>query len=41
MEVLPLVRDHKVRPDNSGRMITLAMIDDLVKRLTAETTPTC
>ncbi|MFV2022971.1 IS5/IS1182 family transposase, partial [Micromonospora sp. LOL_023] len=28
------------RPDNSASMITIAMIDNLAKRLTAETTPT-
>jgi transposase len=35
-----LVRDHEARPENSASMITLAMIDNLAKRLTAETTPT-
>ena len=35
-----LVRDHEARPDNSASMITIAMIDNLAKRLTAETTPT-
>ncbi|MBO3744421.1 IS5 family transposase [Actinoplanes flavus] len=35
-----LVRDYEARPDNSASMITLAMIDNLAKRLTAETTPT-
>ncbi|MFI7434029.1 IS5 family transposase [Micromonospora haikouensis] len=35
-----LVRDYETRPDNSASMITLAMIDNLAKRLTAETTPT-
>ncbi len=36
-----LVRDHEARPDNSASMITIAMIDNLAKRLTTETTPTC
>jgi len=36
-----LVRDYEARPDNSASMITIAMIDNLAKRLTAETTPTC
>ncbi len=35
-----LVRDYETRPDNSASMITIAMIDNLAKRLTAETTPT-
>ncbi|RSM45933.1 IS5 family transposase, partial [Actinoplanes sp. ATCC 53533] len=35
-----LVRDYEARPENSASMITLAMIDNLAKRLTAETTPT-
>ncbi|KAB1949363.1 IS5 family transposase [Micromonospora sp. ALFpr18c] len=35
-----LVRDYETRPDNSASMITLAMIDNLAKRLTTETTPT-
>jgi transposase len=35
-----LVRDYEVRPDNSASMITIAMIDNLTKRLTDETTPT-
>lgn len=35
-----LVRDYETRPDNSASMITLAMIDNLTKRLTTETTPT-
>ncbi|GAB3837222.1 IS5-like element ISSco3 family transposase [Micromonospora andamanensis] len=35
-----LVRDYEARPDNSASMITLAMIDNLAKRLTAENTPT-
>ncbi|MDI6104818.1 hypothetical protein QLQ12_40140 [Actinoplanes sp. NEAU-A12] len=30
----------EARPENSASMITLAMIDNLAKRLTAETTPT-
>ena len=35
-----LVRDYEARPGNSASMITIAMIDNLAKRLTAETTPT-
>ncbi|WKU08658.1 transposase [Micromonospora sp. HUAS LYJ1] len=35
-----LVLDHETRPDNSASMITVAMIDNLAKRLTTETTPT-
>ncbi|MFY1686173.1 IS5 family transposase [Micromonospora sp. WMMD730] len=35
-----LVRDYETRPHNSASMITLAMIDNLAKRLTTETTPT-
>ena len=35
-----LVRDYETRPDNSASMITIAMIDNLTKRLTTETTPT-
>jgi len=35
-----LVRDYEARPDNSASMITIAMIDNLAKRLTTETTPT-
>ncbi|MBG0568729.1 IS5 family transposase [Actinoplanes aureus] len=35
-----LVRDYEARPDNSASMITIAMIDNLAKRLTSETTPT-
>jgi transposase len=35
-----LVRDYEARPDNSASMITIAMIDNLAKRLTGETTPT-
>jgi len=35
-----LVRDYETRPGNSASMITIAMIDNLAKRLTAETTPT-
>src|SRR3954449_1212845 len=34
-----LVRDYEARPDNSASMITIAMIDNLAKRLTGETTP--
>ncbi|GAA3783725.1 hypothetical protein GCM10022225_84850 [Plantactinospora mayteni] len=35
-----LVRDHEARTDNSASMINIAMIDNLAKRLTTETTPT-
>ena len=35
-----LARDYEIRPDNSAAMIILAMIDNLVRRLTDETTPT-
>jgi hypothetical protein len=35
-----LVRDYEARPGNSASMITIAMIDNLAKRLTRETTPT-
>lgn len=35
-----LVRDYEARTDNSASMITIAMIDNLAKRLTAETTQT-
>jgi hypothetical protein len=35
-----LVRDYEAQPDNSASMITIAMIDNLAKRLTAKTTPT-
>ncbi|MGW0431645.1 IS5 family transposase [Micromonospora sp. NPDC003197] len=35
-----LVRDYEARPDNSASMITIAMIDNLAKRLTAENTQT-
>lgn len=35
-----LVRDYEARPGNSASMITIAMIDNLAKRLTDETTPT-
>lgn len=35
-----LARDYETRPDNSASMITLAMIDNLARRLTKETTPT-
>ncbi|MEO3925248.1 IS5 family transposase [Micromonosporaceae bacterium B7E4] len=35
-----LVRDYEARPDNSASMITIAMIDNLAKRLTIETTST-
>jgi len=33
-----LVRDYETRPDNSASMITIAMIDNFAKRVTAETT---
>ena len=33
-----LVRDYEARPDNSASMITIAMVDNLAKRLTGETT---
>ncbi len=33
-----LVRDYEARPDNSPSMITIAMMDNLAKRLTAENT---
>jgi len=35
-----LARDYEALPDNSASMITIAMIDNLTKRLTGETTPT-
>jgi transposase len=35
-----LARDYEARPHNSASMITIAMIDNLAKRLTNETTPT-
>jgi transposase len=35
-----LARDYEARPDNSASMITIAMIDNLTRRLTGETTPT-
>lgn len=35
-----LVRDYEARPDNSASMITIAMIDNLAKRLTNENTQT-
>jgi transposase len=35
-----LARDYEARPHNSASMITIAMIDNLAKRLTSETTPT-
>jgi transposase len=35
-----LARDYETRTANSTSMITIAMIDNLAKRLTAETTPT-
>ena len=35
-----LARDYEALPDNSASMIQLAMIDNLTKRVTNETTPT-
>ncbi|GAA4975397.1 hypothetical protein GCM10025331_82420 [Actinoplanes utahensis] len=35
-----LVRDYEALPGNSAIMITIAMIDNLARRLTGETTPT-
>ena len=35
-----LVRDYEARPDNSASMITIAMINNLAKRLTNENTQT-
>jgi len=35
-----LARDYETRPANSEAMITLAMIDNLARCLTDETTPT-
>ncbi len=35
-----LARDYEALPDNSASMIRIAMIDNLTKRLTDETTPT-
>jgi transposase len=35
-----LARDYETRPGNSASMITIAMIDNLAKRVTDETTPT-
>jgi transposase len=35
-----LARDYETLPDNSASMITIAMIDNLARRLTDETTPT-
>ena len=34
-----LTRDYEAPPDNSASMITIAMIDNLARRLTDETTP--
>jgi transposase len=34
-----LARDYEALPDNSASMIRLAMIDNLTKRVTDETTP--
>ncbi|MEV6813221.1 IS5/IS1182 family transposase, partial [Micromonospora sp. NPDC051296] len=35
-----LARDYEALPDNSASMIRIAMIDNLTKRVTNETTPT-
>ena len=35
-----LARDYEALPGNSASMITIAMIDNLARRLTDETTPT-
>ncbi|MET8312266.1 IS5/IS1182 family transposase, partial [Micromonospora sp. NPDC005173] len=35
-----LARDYEALPGNSASMIRIAMIDNLTKRVTAETTPT-
>jgi transposase len=35
-----LARDYETRPGNSASMITIAMIDNLARRVTAENTPT-
>ena len=35
-----LARDYETRPDNAAAMITIAMIDNLARRITSETTPT-
>ena len=35
-----LARDYETLPGNSASMITIAMIDNLARRLTGETTPT-
>jgi DUF1009 family protein len=35
-----LARDYEALPDNSASMIRIAMIDNLLKRITDETTPT-
>jgi hypothetical protein len=35
-----LARDYEALPDNSATMIRIAMIDNLTKRVTDETTPT-
>ena len=35
-----LVRDYEALPTSSASMITIAMIDNVAKRLTGETTPT-
>jgi hypothetical protein len=35
-----LVRDYEAKTQNSASMITVAMIHNMARRLTAETTPT-
>jgi hypothetical protein len=35
-----LARDYEALPTNSASMIRIAMIDNLTRRVTAETTPT-
>jgi hypothetical protein len=35
-----LVRDYETHPHNSAAMITLAMIDNIAKQITGETTIT-
>lgn len=35
-----LARDYEALPDNSATMVRIAMIDNLTKRVTDETTPT-
>lgn len=36
-----LARDYQTRPTTSATMIRIAMIDNLTRRATDETTPTC